>query len=299
MSDLTDRSAWECVLYTVNGDESADETKSRVFAVSGVFGSEQDWDELKRAWVERTGGVIFHATECETNQGDFKETSDPENKALYKDLVRLLCESHLMGRSFAMDMIGWNKHFAGALEDIPYLTCFRNVVYECGHLASLSVPQDNVEFTFDQHPETNHNAGVLYTYMAQMKEWSASPYLHHKVSFASRKYVGIQVADLLARETMKHLDNQVGPVKRPTRLSFKALLAAKRFSFSFLTESYFESFRRNIDRLSDQRGVDYGDYQRWLEENGLINNMSNVHRYMIGKWPHGGTPSTKSGEGEL
>jgi hypothetical protein len=283
----------------VHGDESADETKSRVFAVSGVFGSEQDWDDLKRAWVERTGGRIFHATECETNQGDFSETSDPENKALYKDLTQLLCESRLMGRSSAMDMVGWNKHFAGALEDIPYLTCFRNVVYECGHLASLSLPKDNVEFTFDQHPETNHNAGVLYTYMAQRKEWAASPYLHQKISFASRKYVGIQVADLLARETMKHLDNQVGPVKRPIRRSFDALLRAKRFGFGFLTEKYFESFRRNIDRLSDRHGVDYGDYQRWLEENGLINNMSNVHRYMIEKWPHGTNTLNQIGGSEL
>ena len=174
-----------------------------------------------------------------------------------------------------MDMVGWNTHFADALEDIPYLTCFRNVVYECGHLASLSVLQDDGEFTFD--PETDYNAGVLYTYMAQTKEWRASSYLRQKTSFASREYVGIQVADLVARGAMKRLDNQVGPVRRPTRLSSEAILTAKWFRFVLLTENYFELFRRNIDGLSDEHGVDDGDHQRWLDENGLINNMSNVH----------------------
>lgn len=174
------------------GDESADETKARVFAVSGVFGSDQDWDDLKRPWIERTGGKIFHTSDCETNQGEFSKTSDTENKKLYKDLTQLLCKSRLMGKSHAIDMAAWRGNFPDALEDMPYLICFRNVVYDCGGLAYLSVPKDGVEFTFDQHPETEYNAGVLYTYMAQMKQWNARPHLSEKVSFASRKYVGFK-----------------------------------------------------------------------------------------------------------
>ncbi len=272
-------------MYAVHGDESADETKARVFAVSGVFGSTEDWDDLKSAWVERTGGRIFHATECETNQGIFSETSNSENKALYKELTQLLCKSRLMGKSHAIDMAAWRTHFDGALEDMPYLTCFRNVVYDCGRLAYLSVPQDTVEFTFDQHPETEHNAGVLYTYMAEMKEWNAGPYLSDKVSFASRKYVGIQVADLLAREAMKHLDNIVGPVKRPTRLSMAALLETKRFHFNYLMDEYFQSFKGQMPQLAQKFGVDFEDFRQWLDQNRLVYNMSNLHRYMRERWP--------------
>ena len=272
-------------MYTVFGDESADETKARVFAVSGVFGSAKDWDELKNVWVERTGGKIFHAADCETNQGDFSGASDSENKALYKDLTRLLCNSRLMGKSHAIDMAAWKSYFSGAPDDMPYLTCFRNVVYDCGTLAMLSVPQDDVEFTFDQHPETEYNAGVLYTYMAKMKGWSGSPFLSGKVSFASRKYVGIQVADLLAREGMKHLDNVVGTAKRLTRRSMGALLATKRFQFHFVLAEHLESFVGNMDHVSQQLGVDYSDFRQWLDDNGLVFNMSNLHKYMIEKWP--------------
>jgi hypothetical protein len=31
-------------MYSVFGDESHDETKSRVFAVAAIFGSEDDWE---------------------------------------------------------------------------------------------------------------------------------------------------------------------------------------------------------------------------------------------------------------
>jgi hypothetical protein len=103
--------------------------------------------------------------------------------------------------------------------------------------------------------ETNYNAGVLYSYMAQLEEWSASSLLSEKVSFASRKYVGIQVADLIARETMKHLDNMIGPVKRDKRRSFAALQDTKRFMFTYWVREWFEGFSRDYDRVSASVGT--------------------------------------------
>ncbi len=47
------------VLLSVFGDESYDRAKVRVFAVVGLFGSEEDWAALKERWLERTGGKSF------------------------------------------------------------------------------------------------------------------------------------------------------------------------------------------------------------------------------------------------
>lgn len=275
-------------MYSVFGDESADESKVRVFAVAGVFGSESDWSSLKAGWFDRTGERIFHAADCETNQGDFATTTDAENKRLYKDLTQLLCRSKLMGRGHAVDLAGWRDAFPATLDtraDIPYYTCFRNVVQECGDLALLSVPQENVEFTFDQRLESNYNAGVLYSYMAKLKSWPASSYLQEKISFASRKYVGVQAADLVARETMKHLDNIVGPKKRGTRRSLAALQESGRFRFTFYTREWFKDFRRDFRNVAASCGVDFKEYQEWLAQHGLTDNISNRHRHMIGRFP--------------
>ena len=59
-------------MLTVFGDESSDETGSRVFAVAGVIGRQEEWDELEKVWLKRTGGVIFHAADCDSDKGDFK-----------------------------------------------------------------------------------------------------------------------------------------------------------------------------------------------------------------------------------
>lgn len=237
---------WECIVYSVFGDESSDESKSRVFAAAGVFGHDDDWKSIGEAWLDRTKGVIFHAADCETDKGDFQTNTHADNQALYKDLTQLICRSRLMGRSHAMDIAAWRSHFSQVPDDVPYLSCFRHVVHRCGDLARLIIPQGKVEFTFDNRQETDYNAGVLYTYMAQMKEWDGSAYLNEKVSFASRKYIGIQVADLVAREAMKHLDNMIGPVKRDTRRSMRALMDTHRFEFTFHMKEYFDDFKNKL-----------------------------------------------------
>jgi hypothetical protein len=54
------------ILINAFGDESADETAQRVFAVSCLIGTDKEWDNVKEAWIQRTGGKEFHAAECET-----------------------------------------------------------------------------------------------------------------------------------------------------------------------------------------------------------------------------------------
>ena len=68
------------------GDESFDEGKQRVFAVAALFGNQQTWDALELKWIARTGGVVFHAAECESDMGDFAAT--------YSLASGTLCELH-------------------------------------------------------------------------------------------------------------------------------------------------------------------------------------------------------------
>src|ERR1700722_5219555 len=153
------------VMYSVFGDESHDEKNERVFAVAGLFGSDEDWKQLRAKWINRTGGKNFHAAACETGKGDYAGAPDVENKALYKDLTQLLCASRLMGFGAAIDLAGHRLHFPDIPVDIPYYWCFRKVVHQCGKWTRWSVPQDTVKFTFDQRKESDYNAGVLYNYM--------------------------------------------------------------------------------------------------------------------------------------
>jgi hypothetical protein len=85
------------------GDESADETKTRVFAVAGVLGTEDEWQLAMREWLRRTRGLPFHAKECESNYGKDKQQHD-NDLALYKDLTEILAASYLVGFAVALDL---------------------------------------------------------------------------------------------------------------------------------------------------------------------------------------------------
>jgi hypothetical protein len=269
-------------VLTAFGDESSDESHERVFSVGAVFGDESQWDKLQSKWVERTGGAEFHAAECDSDQGDYKRSSHGENKQLYKDLTLLLAQSGLWGYGVALDLISQRKYMPDLLPESPYYKCFGEVVIFFTHRAVMYVPREQVKFTFDRRLETQYNATALYDYMAKLPEWRDSEYLHDEIAFASRKTVGVQVADLWAREVMKRLDNEIGPVKRNPRKAFEALRGTGRFGATLYAGEYFDGLNRAIkamDNTGEPGAFRSGDYKNWLQKHGLTDTYGNRVRY--------------------
>jgi hypothetical protein len=91
------------------GDESSDETRSRVFAVAAVVGSGDDWAKFREKWVERLGGKVFHASDCEAGRKDFGGIGRPERDSLFEDLSKILADSNLMGYGYSMDLAGFRS----------------------------------------------------------------------------------------------------------------------------------------------------------------------------------------------
>lgn len=224
----------EAMLLSVYGDESSDEKKRRVFAVAGVIGTDEDWLRLEARWVERTRGRPFHANNCDSDRGDYVNTPHAENKALYRDLTSLLAGSGLGGWGFAIDLAASREVFPDA-PDIAFYRCFMEVVTAMKQCAANN--GRGVRFTFDSRQESEHNTGMLYGMLRDQPGWKNV--LAPSIAFAcSRDYPKVQVADLFARETMKVLDNALGPVKRPPRKSWLALYNTERF--------YMEAIRHGL-----------------------------------------------------
>lgn len=100
-----------------------------------------------------------------------------------------------------------------------------------------------------------------------------------KVSFVSKEEIGVQAADLVAREAMKKLDNIKGPVGRPTRLATQVLEKSGRIKFKEYDRPWFERV------IKESKGHHYlkSDYNKWLEGNGLQNNFANVIKYEMSR----------------
>jgi hypothetical protein len=264
------------VLLEVYGDESADETKQRVFAVGGVVGTEELWEQIETRWVARTGMIPFHANHCDSDRGDYACTTHSENKALYRDLTTMLAESGLGGWGFVLDLAAQLRVFPDA-PTIPYYKCFMEVVQAMRNFAVTN--HGIVKFIFDMRHESEYNAGLLYGMLREAPE--SEQYMFSEISFVcSRKNPRVQIADLFTRETMKTYDNRFGPVRRPPRKSWQALRDTGRFHIEAIADRWFESLREQMKTLQESTGVTKEDYLRWLQQYKVQHSTTNLFRYI-------------------
>ena len=92
------------------GDDGSDEKRERVTAVAVIAGYEHWWQNVEDQWIVRCGGIPFHATDCESNQGDYAGIAHEENKAMYRDLTGILAASSLGGIGIAIDLVAARKY---------------------------------------------------------------------------------------------------------------------------------------------------------------------------------------------
>lgn len=260
----------EFVVYSAYGDDSADETRQRVFSVAALFGSEAEWAAFNRKWTERTGGKIFHATDCDTSNGDFKDTPNDENKALYGDLSKLLGGSTLIGAAAAISLPDYKELLGERVAENPYYLCFYSVLGALARDSSVCIPRDSIKFVFDCNREINYNAGQLYHDFINSDEGADQDfkkYMADELGFATSKTTSIQVADLLAREAMKHMDNAFGPVRRLPRLAYQAIRKNKGIRLRLFGRSWCEGLIRFAVATGGTHSID--EYHEWLNGKGL------------------------------
>ncbi len=88
------------------------------------------------------------------------------------------------------------------------------------------------------------------------------------------------MADLFAREAMKALDNEVGPVKRRIRKSWEALRGTGRFVVYSFSRQYFADLKRDIPNLEEALGFNASDYAAWLQKKNRQWSVTNFFEFL-------------------
>jgi hypothetical protein len=266
------------VVYCAYGDESRDRGK-RIYAVACVFAHQRDWDEIAKPWTDRLAGRVFHAADCEGGHRDFKDMDEPVRHKLYRDLTSLLVKSRLVGHGDAVNVADYKKAFPDDFEHSPYLWAFRSLVQSMAELAAGAIPGGElVKITFDNNQETEYNAATVYELMLRSNQTRHRQCLADKISFACRRSVGIQIADLYVRETMKRADALLrGQTVR--RASF-ALTDTKRFRFKPTGRSDFEFSKGTLKERGLEDKADLQKYREWLERKKINDCQTNRIVYM-------------------
>ncbi len=253
-------------MFYAYGDDSADEKQERVRAIGVVFGTENMWQSVESKWIELNRGIPFHARDCESDWGDYRDKAHPnekhaENKKLYKDLVGLIVDSGLGGMGVAIDLKAQKEAFPGGL-DFAYYKAFAEILIAINKFSVRT--GETAKYKFDIQTAEQFNAAYLYQYFRE-NEPDMSLYLDCEVSYGPAKECPrLQVGDLMAFEAMKALDNIIGPKKRPTRKSWEALGNTKRFITHCYSADWFIDMKAHQDQLATIVGFTMEDYRKWL-----------------------------------
>ena len=268
------RKGMVAVVYCTYGDESRDETLKRVYAVAGVFGHQEDWDALEIPWKARLNGRIFHAAECEFGHGEFSDLKPGEGRKLIRDLTTLVVNSKLFGHGTAINLTEYFQSFPNDFEHAPYLWGFADVLKHVSELTSVMLPRESTtEVIFDRNEPIEYNANAIYEWTRVSKKLGG--FLADKLSFACRRTVGIQVADLFAREVMKNMDSRLSGSDRLTRASFSSILKTKRFMVSNMGRSDFEAKKQKLAESKFRDTATITAYRKWLEDHRLQDCLTN------------------------
>jgi hypothetical protein len=261
-------------MYCAFGDESRD-GNNRFYAVACVFGCRDEWGAISIRWQELMAGKIFHAADLEAGFGDFRGVPETDRAKLYRDLVQTLVNSRLVGHGDAVDIGDYQAAFPHDFKHSPYLWAFRPLIESMAELAASSILGGSLaEITFDNNREIEHNAKTLYKFMLRSRQTRHRDRLPSEISFARRENVGIQIADLYARETMMQA---LGP--RVRRESFAALRETRRFQFKRTNRADFERSKARLAERSLEQ-AEMGAYHRWLSNKRMQDCQTNRIVYM-------------------
>lgn len=265
-------------MLSVFADDSSDETQQRTFAVAGIIASDEEWSRLDRTWLERTGGIPFHATDCESDRGAYAGYCHLDNQNLYKDLATILARSDSWGWGAALDLASYREFFVVDQETCYYKT-FLAVIDFFATFARDRF-QEKVKFTFDRRIQSSHNAAELYGLMSNDPNHA---FFSNPLEFASStEQPRIQMADLWAREVMKELDNRIGPTKRPRRRSFIALNDSGHFGCDVFLREYFQDMQNKLGEVGRKDPTFNREaYAEWLSRRKQQDTNANRIRFLL------------------
>ena len=204
------------------------------------------------------------------------------NLALYSDLAQLIATSGLRGFGVACDLVSARQAFPHWDAEVGYYKCFVQFLNSCGDTA-LGEGRQIEEFTLHNRKGREHNVGLIYTYFMERPEWKRTNlFCRKKLSFDTLENSRIQATDLMARETMKLLDNMNGPIRRAMRKSLKTLATANsRIQFTVYEGSFFQDMRDKMAELEKVSDMGHKDLIAWLRANKLHDNWSNRMHFLI------------------
>ena len=185
-------------------DVSSDARHSKYYACGAAVGNHDQWDWFDMQWSHETHALKmpFRATDCEGGHGQFKNWPKPKRDALMGALVDIFLACKLFGVAAIVPVDEFRRSFPALRDRDAFFLAVTQVIMNMAHIANLAVFK--AEMWFEQGP---YNGMVHQVYdSVRALNWKPARSLGG-IHFEGKKLRPLQAADLIARESFKHLDN--------------------------------------------------------------------------------------------
>ena len=216
-------------------DDCSDDKRRRYVAIGGLIAGESHWNGcgFHVDWAVATQRLKepFHATECETQKGQFKDWTKEECDQLMARLVSILVDKRLHGFASVVPVDLYRRLFPDAGEYDPYYLAVTHSIVGLASIEDVSITISSGSVGWNAGLKTvmpPPDAQETFTNPSKSSErWPDADMLMPTPNFKDKGLWTLQAADLVAREAFKHFDN-IG--KRDTRIPVKRMLSLLNFA---------------------------------------------------------------------
>lgn len=217
-------------------DESGHSASTRVVAMGGAISGPKQWGEVRRRWKATLGkfGIgVFHMTDFENRQGEFSGWGENRKRDLLSDLISSFEDIHLLiGSAVVVQDFYRLTNREGQFQDpwyFCYETCFKTAIsrYNFFDPEAHGVEKEFANLRacfFEEHRQFTWGP-VLFALTQERERELGVKGPDGVIGWGSKQTsVHFQLADLVAYELRKHVENAVFRGGRPTRWPMRQLL---------------------------------------------------------------------------
>jgi hypothetical protein len=236
--------------------------KAKMFGMSCYFAPAIVWAKLERQWQHRLDEVgikQFHASDCETGGGIFRQWPKKKRLRTYKHFARIVARHGLVHITCVMDMLAYRKlehEFDPKLES-PYILAFLACLGALVREADKGLPTDEkIACIIELQKEYKGIADAAYETILAVTNMGRR--LLPVATFAPKEaFLEFQVADIIAYEFSKFHLNRVHDPTRPPRKSLVKMIGKTRIAPYYYGESHLKQLvaraRRKAKELAEAR----------------------------------------------
>lgn len=220
-------------------DESGHSASTRTVAIGGAMTSPKRWGDLRVRWktaLQRHGVQVFHMTDFETRHGEFEGWDEARRRELLTELFDAIADCPLTIIGAVVVVEDFNQLDADVRKGMmdPWYLCYHWCFHEAitSGLVFVDPKKEGIEIEdlriracfFELQRQYTWGPVLFQMAREAAKEW-AGAYKSGIIGFGGKhSTVHFQVADLIAYEIRKHVENAVYKQGRATRWPMKQLL---------------------------------------------------------------------------